>query len=56
MNKEILGKNQEAWNEAIIYHQKARKNSLQNGFLNPNFTTLDRDCDDILIKNIEKKI
>jgi SAM-dependent methyltransferase len=54
MDKEILEKNREAWNEAILHHQKARRSSLQNGFLSQNFTTLDRDCDDVLIKNIEK--
>jgi SAM-dependent methyltransferase len=54
MNKEILEKNREAWNEALLYHQKARNNSLQNGFKNPDFTTLNRDCDDLLIKNLEK--
>ena len=29
----------EAWNEALGYHQKARNNSLQEGFKAPNFTT-----------------
>jgi SAM-dependent methyltransferase len=54
MNKDVFEKNREAWNEAILYHQKARGNSLQNGFKDVNFTTLDRDCDNVLIENIEK--
>ena len=49
MNKKSITKaNREAWNEAMYYHQKARKNSLQEGFKNPDFTTLNRDCDQIL--------
>lgn len=34
------------------YHQAARKNSLQLGFKNSDFTTLNRDCDNILIKKL----
>ena len=52
--KNISESNREAWNEALKYHQKARNNSLQNGFANPDFTTLDRDCDDVLISELEK--
>ena len=54
MNNEIFEKNREAWNEALRYHQKARNNSLQEGFRNPNFTTFNRDCDHILIKIINE--
>jgi SAM-dependent methyltransferase len=54
MNKEISEKNREAWNEAMVYHQKARKGSLQEGFKNPNFTTLNRDCDEILIGKLNE--
>jgi SAM-dependent methyltransferase len=54
MDKEIVEKNREAWNEALCYHQKARNNSLQNGFKDPNFTTFNRDCDSILIKKINE--
>ncbi|MCL2687198.1 MAG: class I SAM-dependent methyltransferase [Methanobrevibacter sp.] len=45
--------NRVAWNQALKYHQKARNNSLQLGFENPNFTTLNRDCDEVLIKKIK---
>jgi len=48
----ITEKNREAWNEALTYHQKARNNSLQIGFATPEFTTLNRDCDDVLIDKI----
>ena len=54
MHREICEKNREAWNEATVYHQKARNNSLQEGFKVPNFTTLNRDCDDVLIKKIDE--
>ena len=54
MNKEMCEKNREAWNEATLYHQKARKKSLHEGFKNPNFTTLDRDCDEILIEKLNE--
>jgi len=54
MNKELCEKNREAWNEATVYHQKARKGSLQEGFKNPNFTTLNRDCDEILIGKLNE--
>ena len=52
--KNITESNREAWNQALEYHQKARNNSLQTGFANPDFTTLDRDCDDVLIDKLEK--
>jgi len=54
MNKEMCEKNREAWNEATVYHQKARKKSLHNGFENQNFTTLNRDCDEILIEKLNE--
>jgi hypothetical protein len=54
MNREICEKNREAWNEATVYHQKARNNSLQEGFKNSDFTTLDRDCDDIFNRKIKQ--
>ena len=50
--KTITESNREAWNEAITYHRKARKNSLHNGFKNPDFTTLNRDCDHVLIDKL----
>jgi SAM-dependent methyltransferase len=43
MNNEVIEKNREAWNEALGYHQKARNNSLQEGFRDQNFTTFNRD-------------
>ncbi|MDR2039532.1 MAG: class I SAM-dependent methyltransferase [Bacteroidales bacterium] len=48
----IFESNRAAWNEALEYHQKARKNSLQSGFENPDFTTLNRSCDDVLIDHL----
>lgn len=54
MDKQIYRKNREAWNEASIYHQKARNNSLHEGFKTPEFTTLNRECDDVLIKNVNE--
>ena len=50
--KNITESNREAWNEALSYHQRARNNSLQVGFKNSAFTTLDRDCDKVLIEKI----
>ena len=37
LNKSITEANREAWNQALIYHQKARNNSLQRGFENPEW-------------------
>jgi SAM-dependent methyltransferase len=54
MKKEIYEKNREAWNEATIYHQKARDKSLHEGFQKPDFSTFDRDCDDILIEKLNE--
>ena len=54
MNTEIIKKNREAWNEALKYHQKARNNSLQIGFKDPNFTTFNRNRDDILLKKLNE--
>lgn len=54
MNKKsITESNRSAWNQALKYHQKARNNSLIKGFENPNFTTLNRDCDDVLMDKIK---
>jgi SAM-dependent methyltransferase len=36
----------------MLYHQKARNKSLQEGFKNPDFTTFDRDCDDVLVDRL----
>lgn len=52
--KVITESNREAWNEAVSYHQKARNNSLQEGFKNLNFTAFNRDCDQILIPKFKK--
>jgi len=54
MDKEITEKNREAWNEALLYHQKARKNWLYDGFKNPNFTTFNRDGDENIINYINE--
>ena len=48
----LFESNRAAWNQALEYHQKARNNSLSIGFANPDFTTLDRDCDDILLSKL----
>ena len=48
----ITESNREAWNEVSTYHRTARNNSLQIGFANPEYTTLNRDCDDVLIAKI----
>ena len=54
MNKKTITEtNRAAWNQGLKYHQKARNNSLQTGFEDPNFTTLNRDCDDVLIDKIK---
>ena len=44
--------NRAAWNQATEYHQKARGNSLEAGFENPDFTTFNRDCDDVLLSKL----
>jgi len=54
VDNNIFEKNREAWNEASLYHQKARKNWLYDGFKNPDFTTFNRDGDDVVIKNIKE--
>jgi len=51
--KDITESNRDAWNQALTYHQKARNNSLQTGFKDSNFTTLNRDCDEVLIDKID---
>jgi len=52
--QKITENNREAWNQALSFHQKARDNALQRGFATPDFTTFDRDCDDVLIDKIQK--
>jgi SAM-dependent methyltransferase len=54
MNRETSEKNREAWNEAMLYHQKARNKSLHEGFKRPDFSAFDRDCDDILIEKLNE--
>lgn len=46
--KKIFEGNRAAWNQALGYHQKARNGSLQIGFEDPSFTTLNRACDQVL--------
>lgn len=55
MDNKITEKNREAWNEALGYHQKARNNSLQEGFKNPDFITFDKDFLIQKIKEIDLK-
>jgi SAM-dependent methyltransferase len=52
--KSIAEQNRLAWNEAIMYHQKARNNSLQNGFKKSEFTTLNRDSDKYLLPKLKR--
>ncbi len=52
--KTLLDSNREAWNEAITYHQKARKDRLTEGFADPGFTTFDRDCDAVLLEKLSQ--
>jgi len=54
MNRKIFEKNRKAWNEASIYHQKARNRSLQEGFKNPDFTTFTWEGDNILIEKLKE--
>jgi len=54
MNQTIFERNRAAWNEALEYHQRARNNALQAGFEDPAFSTLDRDCDGILMGMLDK--
>jgi SAM-dependent methyltransferase len=54
MKREINEINREAWNEASEYHQKARNQSLHEGFENPNFTIFNREGDDILIQKLNE--
>jgi len=51
-DKNIFEGNRAAWNQALEYHQKAMNNSLQIGFKDPDFTTLNRDCDDVLTEKL----
>ena len=50
--KDIFEGNRAAWNQALGYHQKALNNYLQTGFANPDFTTLNRDCDKDLLEKL----
>lgn len=52
MNETVFNSNRSAWNQATEYHQKARSNSLQAGFVNPDFTVFNRDCDGILLNEL----
>jgi SAM-dependent methyltransferase len=52
--RDIVENNRKAWNQALIYHQKARNNSLQIGFADNEFTTFNRNCDDLTIEKIKK--
>lgn len=52
-DKNIFEVNRAAWNEALGYHQKARNGSLQKGFQDPDFTTLNRACDRSLQEKLQ---
>ncbi|WP_409199848.1 class I SAM-dependent methyltransferase [Methanobrevibacter sp. DSM 116169] len=55
MNKKSISEsNRASWNQALKYHQKARGNSLYEGFKKANFTTLNRSCDEVLIDKLNK--
>ncbi len=53
-HEDIFESNRAAWNEALGYHEKARKNSLVEGFRGADFTTFDRDCDAVLIEKLKE--
>jgi SAM-dependent methyltransferase len=50
----MFERNRMAWNQASKYHQKARNNSLQIGFENPDFTAFNRDCDGVLMDKLRQ--
>lgn len=54
MNNDVFEKNRQAWNEALVYHQKARNNYLQEGFKNSDFTTFNRERDTPLVKKLNE--
>jgi len=39
--KEIIQSNRQAWNQAVLIHQKSRKGSLREAFAKPGYSTLD---------------
>ena len=51
--KEIIEANKQAWNEAVEYHKRARKNSLHEQFKDTSFTTFNNSQAD---KNLIEKI
>jgi len=51
--EKITENNRGAWNQALQYHQLARKDSLIKGFENPAFTTFNRACDKVIIEKIK---
>lgn len=54
MNENIFESNRAAWNQALEYHQKARKEHLLEAFQDPNFTVYGGAYyGDILTKKIE---
>ena len=52
-NKNIFEGNRAAWNQALGYHQKANGEFLRSGFENPDFTTLNRECDYVLNEKLK---
>lgn len=50
----VFESNRAAWNEALKYHQKARNNSLENGFKDADFTTFNTEYDDIVLQKLKQ--
>ena len=51
-NNNIFESNRIAWNQAMEYHQQARKDSLEVGFENSAFTVFNGEYDHILIAKL----
>ena len=51
-NKNIFESNRNAWNQALGYHQKAKKDYYKIGFENPAFTTFNSDYDNIVLEKL----
>ena len=49
MDKKIIESNRNAWNQAFGYHKKARNNSPQRNFADPEFTTFNKSPGDQIV-------
>jgi Methylase involved in ubiquinone/menaquinone biosynthesis len=48
----IFESNRNAWNQALEYHQKAKKDYYKIGFENPDFTTFNSEYDKIVLEKL----